>query len=705
MSNYESHVLPALQQLSSSTSEPIRVAYVTAESVGKSTKLVPDLWKHVKATRADAQGLYILLDRGEATFASLVISSREAAVDIIDQVPDNQHELGLISCEYFNALMEDTADPSTLFRHQDMILFVDVEHIPTVHGDMSIGVIVDWIRGLKALQDVNLTVVFLAGNTREDIADVLDFHDIHPLHLAWEEAKNYEREELEDANEVVEAIRLALFESPQVGMAPCVVICSPMDEAYGRYVQPIDRSAGRDIRCLPLVNPVDMDYVADFVREDKPTVIFLGDSLAHYVPAIPNLRCVISFSHKRARIFDPLTSQFPMAGLPISEGDVFRQRAWASKAARADGDRPTFYTAWSDGWFQANKSKDGTHIKSDSMHLLLAAIKKFNSFAYPEVPVPALNGCSSLLGEVRRRLVIMGCLAKDAPTSQITPLGMRTLYYINHKTFNHTGNFHVAHLLARIETDPKLSIPSKRVLIRMTALTIYKNFYTLTDEAAQSLEEDDMTPLDVIIEDCAGIGKQNSYYGQLWCALGILAKMEAEKTAKHSLVNLETIVERGEGYMRVNVDACNKIEFYCRELEIHFGIVEACKDPIAETMLTQDESDHVFEVLARTYLFQVIYFPFDTALKPNDMISLRPVRLGASPELVDLTERRSTGDPEKFGFFAIYQESLTYGGDLAPTHLTVLPGGILQRIVDSFGAPNLSALVLTRYPVPTDEDV
>ncbi|KAI2784205.1 hypothetical protein F4815DRAFT_502009 [Daldinia loculata] len=701
MSNYQSHILPALQQLSSSASEPIRVAYVTAESVGKSTRLVPDLWNHVKATRAGAQGLYILIDPEEAKVTSHDILSREAA-SVINEVPSiqNADQLGLISYECFNTLMEDTADPSTLLRHQDMILFVDIEYIPTVDGDLGIGIVVDWIRGLKTLQEVNLTVVLLAGNTREDIVDVLDLYDIHPLHLAWEEARNYEQKELKDTDEAVEAIRLALFESPQIGIEPYVVICAPIAEAYEIFIQPINRATGQDVRCLSLGNDSNMDDIARAIIEDKPTVLFLEDSLNSYIP-VPNLRCVISASHKRVRIFDPSTSQFPMAAVPISEGDVFRQRAWASKVTRTDGDRPTFYTLWSDEWFRANKSKDNTHIHGDSMRLVLAASKRFNSIAYPQAPVPALIGNLSILREVHRRLVIMGCLADDAPTSKITPLGIRTLCYTKHKRFNRVGSIHVAYLLAQIETNTKLSIPSKRVLIRMVALTLHKSLYTLTEEAVESLKEEDTVALEAIIEDCAGIGKQNSHYGQLWCELGIWVKIEAEKAAIHTVLDGKTTIEKGEGYMRVNVGPCLQVKGYAHGLETHLGM-EACKDPIAETMLTQHELGDVFDILARTYLFQAIFIPFGKMVMPNDMISLQPVRLGVRPQLVAFTPRTETGDPEKRGFFAIYQESLIYEGELAPVYITMLPGGVLQRIVDSFGAPDLPALVLTHYPVPTE---
>ncbi|KAF3066403.1 hypothetical protein GL218_09204 [Daldinia childiae] len=708
MSNYQSHILPTLQDLSSSTSESIRVAYVTAESVGKSTRLVPDLWNHVKATRADAQGLYILFDQEEIKVTSYNIRYREDT-DITNGIPsiENARKLGLISYESFNTLMEDTADPSTLLRHQDMILFIDVEHIPTVDGELSIGIVVDWIRGLKKLQEVNLTVVLLGGKIREDIGNILHFYDIHPFHLVWEEERKYKQETLEDTDKVIEVIRLSLFESPQCGLAPYVVICTPIAEAYDIFIKPINNITGRNIRCLSIGRDSNMENITRSIIQSEPTVIFLEENLSSYV-SIPNLRCVISIDHKRTRIFDPSTSQFPIAAIPISEGDIFRQKAWVGKGDRADSERPTFYTSWDDEWLQNNKSKDDTHIESDSAHLLLAVSKIFKCLAYPEVPVPALNGSLSVLREVRRRLVILGCLADDAPTSQITPLGIRTLYYIKHKTFNGLGNFHVAYLLARIENDTTLSIPSKRVLIRMVALSIYRNdnnLYTFTEEAAQSLKEDDGLAFDVITEDCAGIGKQNSHYGQLWCELGILDKMNVENSVGHALFGGKTIIERGKGSMRVKAAVLLKVQIYIRGLETLFGI-EPSKNLIEETMLNQDEIRDVFHILALTYLFQMVFFKkwfstsFTTA-SPYDMISLQPVRLELEPTLGELTPHMATGDQENGGVFAIYQESFIYNEKFSPVYLTILPVGTLQRIVDSFGAPNLWALVSTQYPVPT----
>ncbi|KAI1808780.1 hypothetical protein F4811DRAFT_498774 [Daldinia bambusicola] len=377
MSNYKSHILPALQQLSSPASEPVSVAYVVANSVGKSTVLVPDLWKHVKATRAGAQGLYILYNQEEAELVADHIAEREA-VEVINGVPDadSPHKLGLVSFDHFNELMTGSEDPFSLLRHRDVILFADVNHIPTVSGEISIGLLVNWIKGLRSLEGVKVTIVLLACNHREDIGDIFKTYDIRITNLSWDEDIRYNEEEIETDDEIIDAILPILDEPTEGGAAPWVVIFAPRVEMTKRIIEPLNEFANQDIRYASIGREIPKSRIRAITGIDKPTILFVEDGLSNCLP-LQNLRCAISLPYKRERIFDPSTSQFPVTAIPISKGDLFRQRAWLTKSAKKGGHRPTLYTMWEPEWFQANKSQDNVVVKADTMRLLLEASTMF----------------------------------------------------------------------------------------------------------------------------------------------------------------------------------------------------------------------------------------------------------------------------------------------------------------------------------------
>ncbi|KAI1469056.1 uncharacterized protein F4812DRAFT_470795 [Daldinia caldariorum] len=624
MSNYESHILPALQQLSSPASEPISVAYVVANSVGKSTVLVPDLWKHVKATRPDAQGLYILSNQEEAELVVDDIAEREAA-EVINEVPDadSRHKLGLVSFDHFNELMTGSEEASPVLRHQDAILFADVDHIPTVSGEISIGILVNWIQRLRSLEDVKVTIVLLACNDREDVDNVFYSYDIRATCLRWEEDAQYDEQEIESYEEIVDILLPILNEPTHGGAAPYVAIFAPLVEMTSRIMEPLHKFSNEGIRYVSIDKEIPKLRIREITGVDKPTVLF-------------NLRCAISLPHKCERVFDAST---------------------ISKSAKKGGHRPTLYTMWDSEWFQANKSKDN-----------VVASATFGSLAYPSVPVPALGGSSSLIAEMRRRLVIMGCIDKAAPISRITAFGARVLHYVRNKEFNRFRNIHVAHLLAQIETGRELSLRSKRVLIRMAALTTYRPWYTLTDEATEKK----------LGEDCVGVGKQNAHYGQLWCELGIWSKLSAERSIQHALVDGAPFIERAAGLMRVMVDSCQLMDEYVTALEDHLGL-DRCDNLIAETKLEPREQR------------QMVSFVYEQGLPPRDLALMRLVHLGVLP----------SGRPEDGGFFAIYQDSAAHEGILEPLYLTMLPKEVSAWMVERLGAQYLLSLVSTTYPVPT----
>ncbi|OTB13389.1 hypothetical protein K445DRAFT_304094 [Daldinia sp. EC12] len=705
--NYE-ELLPALVEFSSSTSKPVNVACVFADPIGKSTVLVPDLWKHVKAARPETRGLYIVYNQVEADLVANNVAQLKAT-DVISEIPsaDDAHEqqqqqqLDVISFDRFNKAMTDSEDKTCPLDHECSIVFADMEQISTVDGDMTIGILVNWIRGLRRLTDgVRVTVVFLADRDlyRMDVDDVFYAHEIRPAYFEWDERPAYTEYQIEKSG-VAHFIRSALFESPRTDAAPWVVLFASEREAvFAELVEPLTRDPDRRIRWASVDRDTEADGIVEMMSVDEPTVLFVDNNFRSCLP-LKNLRCAISFPYKKVRIFDPSTSQFPLADIPISDGDLRRQRAWVMKSAKTGGHVPDFYNAWDNEWFGANKSDDRALMRGDTMRLLLEASKTFGGLAFPEVPVPSLRGSPSLLGEMHRRLVIMNCISLNAPTSEITPMGEKVLFYLRHKGFNRSGSTEVAHLLARIETNPELSLAGKRVLIRMAAVTANRPMYELTDEAARSIRDEDMEALDAIREDCAGVGKENADYGQLWCELGIWTKITAEDAAAHAMFQGKDSVEIAGGYMRVSVKSCLKIADYVESLEAHLGI-KPCVDMMAETALAPAELEAVFETLAWSYLFQMVFFNYDLTLPPRDFISLQPVDLSLRPSLAAFESEARNNPQDCGGFATIYQEATIYGGKFAPRYLTMIPNDLPGKMIRYTDAVNLFSLVVTTFPVP-----
>ncbi|KAK6956030.1 hypothetical protein Daesc_003677 [Daldinia eschscholtzii] len=700
--NYEG-LLPALVEFSSSTSKPVNVAWVFADPIGKSTVLVPDLWKRVKAARPETRGLYIVCNQVEAELVASNVAQLRAT-DVISKIPsaDDAHEqLGVISFDRFNKAMTDSGDQPCPLDHECSILFADMEQIQTVDGDMTIGILVNWIRGLRRLKDgVRVTVIFLADRhlCRLDVDDVFYAHEIRPAYFEWDERVAYDEFKIDESG-VTHFIRSALFESPQTDAAPWVVLFAPDREvAFAEFVEPLARDPDRRIRWASVDGDTEADRIVEMMSADEPTVLFVRNDFSSCLP-LKNLRCAISFPYKKVRMFDPSTSQFPLADIPISDGDLHRQRAWVAKSAKAGGNVAEFYRVWDGEWFRASKSDNKAPIRGDTMRLLLEASKTFGGLAFPEVPVPSLRGSPSLLGETHRRLVIMNCISLRTPTSEITPMGKKVLFYLKHKGFNHSGSTEVAHLLARIETNPELSLPGKRVLILMAAVTANRPMYELTDEAARSILNEDMEALNAIREDCAGVGKENADYGQLWCELGIWTKIAAEDTADRAVVEGRDFVEMADGYMRVSVNSCVRIADYVKNLEAHLGI-KPCKDMMAETALAPAELEPVFETLAWSYLFQMVFFNYDLISPPGDFISLHPVDLSLTPSLAAFRSEARKNPQDCGGFATIYQEATINRDKLAPRYLTMIPNDLPGKMIRYAGADNLFSLVATTFPVP-----
>ncbi|KAI1410069.1 hypothetical protein F5Y13DRAFT_80554 [Hypoxylon sp. FL1857] len=697
MNSYVDQFLPTLQNTLPPTSAGnvvLKVIYIQAGPVGKSLRLVPDLWKHVKSTRPNAQGFYVVSSQIEAGLLQHVYSSTgiiEAEVDAMPQ-GDDLRILSIISYDSLRQLLSKDRSIA-MINHRDLILFMDIEYSPSVVGEMCVSLIHDWVSQLKG--KTNVTIICLAALERADIKNTYLQAGFRLFAIDWIDSPPVpERELVNEQTEISNIIRSTLLNPAEQGNSPYVVIFGEFEEIRQTYIVPLFRETGRMFDCMALRRDSSLPYVQEVFNSARPTLLCVDPSFGASVP-VSNLRHVISPATKMVDIFEPSTSQFPKARIPLSDADIYHQKSWVSKALNAAGDPPVY---WSSRHLKDKRSENDAPLRGQMMRLCLDASSRFESLV--NAPVPAFQEVGeSLISETKRRLRIIGCLADDTPMPRITPLGIRTLAYIEHQKLNPRRIFRLGNLLARIETDNTLSVPTKRVLIRMAALTCYRPLYQLQGDAADRLLEEDPVVLAAIKADSAGIGQQESDKGQLWCELGLWTKMLVDGSIMTALNMGLDFAPRAQGFMQIDVATCVRVRDYVRLLESQLGMPDAA-DELGETMLSDRERWHVLETLTWTYLHQLVFFPSETLKEPpNDLVSLRRVEMQSCAHPTTFLSRMAEYQLDRGGFCAIYQDVLYNGNRLVPLDLTFVPDGMMKRIRQRFGNMSLTSLIQTLYPI------
>ncbi|KAI4860375.1 hypothetical protein F4820DRAFT_453007 [Hypoxylon rubiginosum] len=717
MSNYSSEVVPRLRELISCTTEDgkgtaINVAYVVAGPYGKSSMLVPDLWNYAKVTRSKAQGLYVQSSSIQVEMLAQHYASTDIVETMMNSVPrgNNKSKLGLVSyADFQSAVRDDTEQDgisTSMLEHQDMVLFVDVEETPTVEGEVTIGLLTKWIKKFTnppslARDNVKFTMVLLGLGFREDVEEVVArFVGVRPIRIRWRENVHITERLLKDLEtETLAIIRSTLmvpFQDIQVGKpGPCILVFMQYNHAKEKIFAPLAREMGQPPQMIALsryTKAADLARLAD----NKPKIICADPDFPISL-ALPNLRYVISEQSKMMRTFDR-ASQFSLRSIPLSKADIILRRSFVVKALNAIEDRPEYLYGGGIDW-HGEKSTSDEPLKGQMMRLCLDVSCVFGNLWYKSTPVPALMSDILLIKEVKRRLHVMGCLLPDDARPLPTRLGLSTLSYITDSRFNRQADFHLGNLLARIETDAALSTPSKRVLIRIAALTHHRPVIMFGADAVNRLLAEDPEALAAIKEDSAGVGQREAGRGQIWTELGIWSKAMLDGSLVSSVTTELGIVSRAKGLVQIDALAAGRVQSYVRDLEERLGMA-TCLQELEDTMLSENERLQVLETLTRAYLHRLVFFPFDPPNEPpNDLISLQRIDIQSQPHPIPLASImvrsiERLGDLPG-GFCAVYQE-ITSDAALVPLYLTLLPNRVLKSIV---GDDNLPSLLSTIYPV------
>ncbi|KAI1404189.1 hypothetical protein F4819DRAFT_483812 [Hypoxylon fuscum] len=719
MSNYDDMMTLWMQQMASDESDDkitIKATYVTAAQYGKSTKLVPDMWDYLQLLRSRPQGLYVQ----SLPIQSHLLSSHLAGSGVktlVEQVPrgDEKAKLGLLSYDSWQRTLRDDQSRSSL-EYQNMVLFLDVEQAPTVEGELSIALLVQWIKRVMNRErsrggEINIAIVLLSQDLRLDVLGVFErFINVTPRQFSWEERMGVEMkgisdEDLTDIQNLLHNVFLDDNHAVDVHAntpGPFIVILASYELRFD-LVQPLFEKTDKifELRCLTKNSSVP--EILGVMRHNGRCLIFVEPSFDISLP-IRNLRYVISLEWKSVGSWDHATSQFLLNNaMCISSADHNTHLGWVIKGLPFVNERPMLTARWTEEFLLEYKSSDIAPLYGQMMRLCLEASRDFPNLLRnrAEVPIPVLYHIDQKIDEeVLRRLHLMGCLHYNGPGNDVvsTALGARTLFYTQHGSLNPDGDIHQGNLIARIETYTTLSMPVRRVLIRIAALTGREKLC----HTSSRLVNDDPESLVALRDDSAGVGRQYAGTGEIWTLLGIWLKMRQEDGPARIVLNPvgseRSYVPWGaRGLLRINIQVARKALARIESLEKRLGM-SPCLDEVKETQLSEDERCLVLEILLRAYLTRLIVFPCNSPDRhPHDVVSKQPVDVSREYHPIAFSHilRGMRGQPG--GLCAIYQMSYLLDGGIVPHRLTLIPRSILRKVQDELGGGNLGSVLASDF--------
>ncbi|RYO96146.1 hypothetical protein DL764_007524 [Monosporascus ibericus] len=135
MSNYPSEILPRLKGFACDPARKgLRVALVEAPPVGKTWRLVPDLWRHVKSQQPQRRDIYVV----KLTIEAAMLAGTYPREKKIEEV----------------RMVDKTCVPPVL--GPGAMLFLDLEDQPSFEGERMLALIFSWIARIKGSHDVTM---------------------------------------------------------------------------------------------------------------------------------------------------------------------------------------------------------------------------------------------------------------------------------------------------------------------------------------------------------------------------------------------------------------------------------------------------------------------------------------------------------------------------------------------------------------------
>ncbi|KAI1404197.1 hypothetical protein F4819DRAFT_504751 [Hypoxylon fuscum] len=707
MSDYATTIQTLFESLASNLKGSVH--YVTAGPYGKSTMLVPHVWKYAKSVRPQAQGLYVQgTDLEVVELDSYCANTEdedhrtETQANIVPR--GDRSKLGLLSYPRFHSTLANDETFAWL-EFGNMVLFLDVERSPTVKGEMTIGFMLAKLsryldeNGLSG-GDVNLSIILLGSRYRQEITDAFAAYvHVDVTHLEWHETLSVSPLCLNPVQDPVEDVIVShLFGSSlsEEEPASCVVIFQSYDAFSVSYlpgIETCEEMDGIQLKVHVLKEDSSSDDLGDILDETEPFVLCVEPGFLVSLP-IPNVKAILGGFHRTVKRFDRNTSQFALVEVLPSEAELHQERAWAIKSLTYLESPPPYLTFLPKANYDLNPREDYARLEADVMRLCLHASIAFQDLWPERSPVPGLRLMHpDIIREAKFRLGMMGCLVYGSHAPVATDLGIKTLEYMENTEFNCLGSIQLANLLARIDTNTDLPLPVRRVLVRIAALTDFNPFF-VTDEAFEALETHGEEILKAIENGSAGLGQREARTGHIWMQLGLWTKYTTES-------EVEKVIDMpmADGIVMRSGRGIAKVEAYVRGLEQRLGLPPVTNE-LADTMLEPSHQLLAFETFARAYLHQLVFF--STQDPPTDVVSMRRVRITRYSHIVNFEElvRRST---VKFpGICAVYTSARVKEGQFEVEELTLIPNLIFNRILASFNVQHLTALLASGYPFPIE---
>ncbi|KAI0121763.1 hypothetical protein BJ170DRAFT_714478, partial [Xylariales sp. AK1849] len=727
MSSICDHLLPSLCDfLGVIAQNGITAACIEAPPTsGKSTQLVPALWDHINATYPGTLGFYIVQQPSESRLLHEFFEQSGSLETAIEEI-DRGRKLNLGSYAYFSTRLNEhsVVDPT---RTRCVMLFLDIELVPTAAGEALLAKVVNWMRDTVAANvvgaNVAIKLMLLGSHIRPMICQVIEeslslkIKQFSHTTFGTERSVAFRRVKTTGSDEVCRLIKEFVSEvllDEQVEAeetegppGPCVVLFMDHDEARHDIVEAMQTE---HMSRLP-VHWLSLSTASRAIRramsDPRRKLICIDPSMTFAMP-IQNVRRVMSTCFKVTRVFDPDTAQYPLARRGLSKIEITKQAGWLAAEGTLE-----FTILVTDGWLslQPTAPRDPPH--ADLARMILEQCGAYeDGLPNFDVPVPAFHEVDlARLRDARRRLLCAQSI--EGPVNpNPTPLGEEMIRFLQRHWRDPRSDLDLAHLVARTKLSSGVTESAKRILIRLAAITRCRarRLFFLTERATQFLKDGQVGHvLDAIKKEVSGVTSHQYTNGTLWIALGLWQQRKLRgKLPDDTQPDVVYVADNLVGF---DCRAARYISAFVRMLERDLGLQPLDDDQeLLGTLLSETELLGVNEILAWSYMNQMVLFPLHPSQDaPVDIASMRKVDVNNTLRLPIDLDARYTGlsvGRERDGYVGIYQEAMLAGGDqgsggLLIMDLTLVPNLVFAKLESDTGL-NLLQLVRTTYPVPTN---
>ncbi|KAI1076704.1 hypothetical protein F5B20DRAFT_593953 [Whalleya microplaca] len=713
-STLSSRVIPVIKSHFAEHNDDIATCLHIAapHGAGKSTQLVPEVWRFVCDTWPECKGAYLQSTEYQASSLHKVLEDNEETRGCSSRGYDPaDSRLALLT--YAEAI-----DGLIFELPSDRVLFVDIEDVPTLEGELLLGRLINSVDARMTNDDGWTSIILLgAGPLSQHVTQAFSQFlelDIEAVDAGIEpgpvDVVELGRDREDKYAPVVEMLQKVFqgSEMPKLedGGEPgaCVVLFGDPASALAGIVDPLQRQLGFSVAHKSFTVDISGRYIREALEDPNPKILCV-DPFFPIVLQCTNVVCAVSMGVKCGRVFDAESSQFPWGFMRLSRHELNREMAWVRSASPFPGAKVNYVTMNPVDDPAVLSVRPEEQLYGDLMALALGLAYHWPGTALRDMPVPILARMpAGAFDEAWRRLSAMGCIepypSQTERTWRINGLPEDSAYHMIGSPDNPTRSVHLAAMLSyiRVLAKPGLcQLPTLRVLIRMAAIIACDvgSLVPLDLEAIDKMGDAQPSQIvGLIRDDCAGIGKQQAHNGSLWLALGLWQERK-DALGSFSVVSTGSM-GRGCRTVRLHNVLSHEVDGRVENMERDLAILP-CSDEIKDTQLTEDGLDVVNSVLVNSWIHQSVLFPYATDRPPVDLISLQPVYLD-EPATVFLDwkprqmERKELG---RGGFIAIYC-SVSKKNALIPGDLTYMPNSALRGIRNRLG-PSLSAALHTTY--------